>query len=150
MVRQIEIRVRKSRRVNKITQDLNLKNLYYRDMHICQYCGRRHKLKNLTFDYLLPLTHGGRVDWNNIVTACSCCKLLKNNKPLEQTNMKLVALPYKPMVAEYQILRKRIVLEDLMLSLYRRSIIWQQCNINKFKFVGGRKRQSGCSSQLLV
>ena len=49
-------------------------NVFLRDKFSCQYCGSK---KELTFDHLLPRSKGGKTDWDNVVTACSCCNVKK-------------------------------------------------------------------------
>jgi 5-methylcytosine-specific restriction endonuclease McrA len=45
-------------------------NIYARDNHSCQYCGDVFPTSELTFDHVVPVAHGGRKDWENIVTCC--------------------------------------------------------------------------------
>jgi 5-methylcytosine-specific restriction endonuclease McrA len=45
-------------------------NIYARDHHTCQYCNRHHATQDLTFDHVIPVSQGGRKDWENIVTCC--------------------------------------------------------------------------------
>ncbi|MSO83191.1 MAG: HNH endonuclease, partial [Acidobacteria bacterium] len=43
-------------------------NIYARDGHTCQYCSETMSTSELTFDHVVPVAHGGRKDWENIVT----------------------------------------------------------------------------------
>ncbi|MEX7220543.1 HNH endonuclease, partial [Pseudomonas aeruginosa] len=52
-------------------------NLFLRDKFTCQYCG---KLRDLTFDHVVPRAQGGRTTWENVVTACSPCNLKKGGR----------------------------------------------------------------------
>lgn len=55
-------------------------NLFLRDRFTCQYCGWHGPSSELTFDHVLPKSRGGRTNWENVVTACSCCNLRKANR----------------------------------------------------------------------
>ncbi len=57
------------------------RNVYLRDMFTCQYCGEVFETGELTFDHVLPKSHGGETSWENIVTACKDCNLKKGNDP---------------------------------------------------------------------
>ena len=48
-------------------------NIYARDNHTCQYCSEAMSTSELTFDHVVPVAHGGRKDWENIVTCCITC-----------------------------------------------------------------------------
>ena len=68
-------------------------NLFLRDKFTCQYCG---KLRDLTFDHVVPRAQGGRTTWENVVTACSPCNLKKANKSLRNSGLKLRRAPERP------------------------------------------------------
>ena len=51
-------------------------NIFTRDGFKCQYCRRKFKTEDLTFDHVVPIAKGGTKTWQNIVTACWAC-----NKP---------------------------------------------------------------------
>ncbi len=72
-------------------------NVFLRDRFTCQYCGAH---EDLTFDHLIPRSRGGRTAWNNVVTACSCCNLLKGGKLSRECGMYPSHLPHKPTVTE--------------------------------------------------
>jgi len=55
-------------------------NVFLRDYFTCQYCGARRPTHELTFDHLVPRSRGGRTTWENVVTACGQCNLLKGNR----------------------------------------------------------------------
>ena len=52
-------------------------NIYARDNQQCQYCGRVFPVAELTFDHVIPVSQGGRKDWENIVTSCVVCNPAK-------------------------------------------------------------------------
>jgi 5-methylcytosine-specific restriction endonuclease McrA len=59
-------------------------NIYLRDRYRCQYCARRFQASKLTFDHVVPVSHGGRKDWENIVTCCIDCNRKKGGKAPKQ------------------------------------------------------------------
>ncbi|KAF8714179.1 hypothetical protein HU200_028192 [Digitaria exilis] len=83
----------------RVKQSLSRKNILYRDDFTCQYCSSR---ENLTIDHIIPISRGGKWEWENLVTACARCNSRKGQKTLEQANMKLRKTPRAP--KEYDIL----------------------------------------------
>jgi len=76
-------------------------NLYLRDMYSCMYCGDTVNHTTATMDHVLPVSHGGRTNWTNIVTACAPCNHSKGNN-------KLIRPTYKPHApGYYELVRKR-------------------------------------------
>jgi 5-methylcytosine-specific restriction endonuclease McrA len=71
-------------------------NIYARDHYACQYCGHVFPTSDLTFDHVVPVAHGGRKDWENIVTCCITCNRRKGGRTPEQAGMRLVRLPRRP------------------------------------------------------
>jgi len=71
-------------------------NIYARDRCACQYCGKVFPTSDLTFDHVVPVAHGGRKDWENIVTCCITCNRRKGGRTPEQAGMRLVRLPRRP------------------------------------------------------
>jgi 5-methylcytosine-specific restriction endonuclease McrA len=74
-------------------------NVFLRDRFQCQYCGGR---EDLTFDHVVPRSKGGRTTWDNVVTACAACNLLKGGKLTHRSGMHPTNPPHKPTVAELQ------------------------------------------------
>ena len=74
-------------------------NVFLRDGFHCQYCG---DASELTFDHLIPRSKGGRTTWENIVTACSPCNLLKGGRLTHQCGMYPSHKPMRPSVQELQ------------------------------------------------
>jgi hypothetical protein len=68
-------------------------NIYRRDNFKCLYCGSK---ENLTLDHVIPRSKGGTNNWNNLATCCNRCNVLKGDKSLEETNMKLSHKPFTP------------------------------------------------------
>ena len=71
-------------------------NIYLRDQGRCQYCGRRFRRGDLTYDHVTPRARGGTVSWENIVTCCRSCNLKKGGRTPEEANMHLIRPPRKP------------------------------------------------------
>ena len=55
------------------------RNLYVRDKYCCQYCGDRFAYADLTIDHVIPKSKGGRLTWENSVTACGPCNVKKGD-----------------------------------------------------------------------
>ena len=75
---------------------LSRKNIFERDGHRCQYCGKRFSKQDLTIDHVLPRSRGGRDTWENLVLACVKCNLKKSNRTPVEAGMKMLKQPAKP------------------------------------------------------
>ena len=71
-------------------------NIYARDGHRCQYCGHELPVADLTFDHVVPVSQGGRKDWENIVTACIPCNRRKGGRTPAQAGMHVIRPPCRP------------------------------------------------------
>ena len=71
-------------------------NIYARDRHKCQYCGRRFSTEDLTYDHVLPKSRGGKTEWGNIVTCCIDCNRKKGGRIPAEASMKLIRKPARP------------------------------------------------------
>jgi 5-methylcytosine-specific restriction endonuclease McrA len=71
-------------------------NVFLRDRFTCQYCGEPHASHNLTFDHLVPRSRGGKTTWQNVVTACSSCNLLKGSRLPQEAKMHPRRQPQQP------------------------------------------------------
>ena len=76
-------------------------NVFLRDQYHCLYCGCPINNSTGTLDHVVPVSRGGRTNWENIVTACAPCNTRKAN----HTVMKPAYAPYKP--GYYELVRKR-------------------------------------------
>jgi len=74
----------------------NRNNVFYRDKHMCQYCGEKFKANELTFDHVMPKSRGGPTSWKNIVTCCHTCNNKKAARTPEEWGKKLIHQPYEP------------------------------------------------------
>lgn len=48
-------------------------SVFLRDRFVCQYCGKRFPIEQLTFEHVVPRAKGGQTVWENILTACMDC-----------------------------------------------------------------------------
>jgi 5-methylcytosine-specific restriction endonuclease McrA len=71
-------------------------NIYARDGNTCQYCAHQFPTQELTFDHVVPVSQGGRKDWENIVTCCVSCNRRKGGRTPEEARMRLVKPPRRP------------------------------------------------------
>jgi hypothetical protein len=104
----------KSRRFEKGVPLLTNRTLFQRDRNLCLYCGQQFPYSYLTRDHVMPASRGGAAIWENCVTACRSCNQKKDDRTPEEANMKLLAVPYTPNLAEYLILQNRRILADQM------------------------------------
>ena len=71
---------------------LNRENIFIRDKYLCQYCGKEAE----SIDHVIPKSKGGEHEWQNVVACCKKCNLIKADKYLNQTILKLVDFPSVP------------------------------------------------------
>lgn len=86
------VKIKSNQRIVKFSRS----NIFTRDKHTCQYCGRYFKASALTFDHLIPIAKGGKKTWTNIVTACLPCNNYKSGRTPEEAGMRLIKKPEKP------------------------------------------------------
>ena len=72
-------------------------NVFLRDNHICQYCGKTFPKTQLTLDHVIPLVQGGQTSWENIVTACKPCNQRKGGRTPAQAGLRLIRRPRQPL-----------------------------------------------------
>lgn len=104
----------RSKRFTRGVPLLTNRTLFQRDKNLCLYCGDIYPLSQLTRDHVIPASRGGASVWENCVTACKRCNQVKDDRTPEEANMKLLAVPYTPNLAEYLILQNRRILADQM------------------------------------
>jgi 5-methylcytosine-specific restriction endonuclease McrA len=78
-------------------------NVYLRDQYHCCYCGDAVTKSQATLDHVLPISKGGKTNFENIVTACGPCNFRKGNKTGPDWRPKYK--PYRP--GYYELVRKR-------------------------------------------
>ncbi len=73
---------------------LTRREVFARDHHRCQYCGRSDS--ELTLDHVLPRHRGGRHEWDNVVAACQRCNHRKAARTPREAGMRLIQKPVRP------------------------------------------------------
>src|SRR2546428_12861431 len=61
--------------------------IYMRDKFLCQYCGEKKGVAELTLDHILPRSRGGDNSPVNIVTACIMCNNRKAKRQREEAQI---------------------------------------------------------------
>ena len=72
-------------------------NLFLRDSFTCQYCGGSD---DLTFDHMVPRAKGGQTLWENVVTSCGACNLMKGGRTPREAKMFPAIYPVRPTIQE--------------------------------------------------
>lgn len=89
-------------------QPLTRANVWLRDKCKCQYCDTKLEYSDMHWDHVIPRTQGGRTTWENIVTACFDCNVIKKRgRTPEQAGMKLLK---KPVAPKYTLTKQQEVL----------------------------------------
>src|SRR5207253_4099602 len=94
---RLQHHVRRPRPRVKLTR----REVFSRDRHTCQYCGRQ--TSDLTLDHVVPRHRGGGHTWENLVTACKACNHRKGGKALDETRLRLRRVPFEPRSAVYSL-----------------------------------------------
>jgi 5-methylcytosine-specific restriction endonuclease McrA len=79
-------------------------NLFLRDEYTCQYCFTPVTGKTATLDHVLPISKGGKTNWENSTTACGPCNGAKGN----DAKIKPSKAPHKPSYWELVEKRKKM------------------------------------------
>jgi 5-methylcytosine-specific restriction endonuclease McrA len=74
----------------------NRRNLFARDNHRCQYCGRAFPENQLSLDHVLPRSRGGPTTWENVVSSCLRCNTHKGGRTPQEARMTLLSEPRRP------------------------------------------------------
>ena len=82
------------RRPHRQRVAFNRRNLFRRDDHRCQYCGRHGS--DLTLDHVVPRSRGGPTNWENVVACCRSCNAKKRDRTPEEAHMDLARKPLAP------------------------------------------------------
>jgi 5-methylcytosine-specific restriction endonuclease McrA len=90
------IRLLKYNRLPRNAVKFNRRNVFLRDAHRCQYCGKRYATGGLSLDHVLPRSRGGADSWENVVCACLTCNVRKGGRTPTEAGMRLLRLPVKP------------------------------------------------------
>lgn len=89
------------------------RNIFVRDRHSCQYCGRKMIPTECTVDHIVPKALGGRSSWENCVCSCKRCNNIKGDSPLDKTSLKLKRHPFKPNAADFIRLRSSHLVDQI-------------------------------------
>lgn len=74
----------------------NRRNLFARDNHSCQYCGRAFPANQLSIDHVVPRSRGGPTTWENVVCSCLKCNTSKGGRTPQEARMTLLSEPRRP------------------------------------------------------
>ncbi len=85
---------------------LTRREIFIRDDHTCQYCGRRSS--DLTIDHVVPRSRGGVHEWTNLVAACKSCNHRKGGKSVQEAHMRLRREPNEPKPGVYYTIERRL------------------------------------------
>ncbi len=82
------------RRPRPIKKKMTRLEIFNRDRHICQYCGK--ETRQLTLDHVIPRHQDGEHNWENVVSACVPCNRHKAGRTPKQAGMRLMRSPSPP------------------------------------------------------
>ena len=75
-------------------------NIFARDDHTCQYCGKRLPRRELNLDHVVPRSRGGTTNWENVVTSCIECNFRKGGRTPDEAGIRLIRVPHRPRWSE--------------------------------------------------
>jgi len=104
----------KSKNTLALRTEFNNRMLFKRDNYHCMYCGYQFPPEHLTCDHVVPKSKGGKNRWENVVSACKRCNHLKADHLLEELDMALLAIPFRPNIFEAMYLSQHTILRDQM------------------------------------
>ncbi len=85
---------------------LSRREVFNRDHHTCQYCGRRGR--DLTLDHVVPRHRGGAHVWENLTSACKSCNHRKAGRTPKEANLRLRRRPFAPKVTSYYVVYRHL------------------------------------------
>lgn len=92
------------------------KNVMIRDDHKCMYCGS--KSKKLTIDHVIPVSRGGKTNFDNCVAACRPCNNYKDSRKPSEADMYLIRQPHTPTISEFFMLKcKQLKIHEYLKEL---------------------------------
>ncbi len=91
------------------------KNVFVRDKFRCQYCGSKNQL---TIDHIIPVSKGGKSNFENCVAACKPCNNKKRNRIPSEAHMYLNRNPSAPTISEFF----RIKMKQLGMDKYLKEV----------------------------
>ena len=84
---------------------LSRREVFARDNHTCQYCGREGR--GLTLDHVIPRFRGGAHTWENVATACISCNHRKAGRTPKEAGIRLLRDPRAPRPNPYYLFHRR-------------------------------------------
>jgi len=87
----------------KTTVRFSKSNVFLRDLYTCAYCDSKLEKRDCTLDHVLPMSKGGKTNFENTVTACGGCNAKKGNDHKVKPRYR----PHKPDFYELVNKRKR-------------------------------------------
>lgn len=105
------------------------KNVFLRDNHTCQYCGKKVSSSDLTVDHVIPISKGGRDYWENVVTACAKCNHKKGDQLPEDIDLFPARRPKKPSSATYLHLVRHLGQKK---EKWRKYLFFEEFNLTEF------------------
>jgi len=91
------------------------RNIMVRDEYKCMYCGTA---ASLTIDHLIPVSKGGKSNFENCVTSCQPCNNKKGKHTPSEVKMFLRKQPYAPTISEFIRLKmKKLKIDDFLKEL---------------------------------
>ena len=91
------------------------RNVMVRDGFACVYCGDENAL---TIDHVLPVSRGGKSQFENCVAACKECNSIKGDRTPSEAKMYLKKQPHAPTISEFINMRmEKLGIMDLLRDL---------------------------------
>jgi 5-methylcytosine-specific restriction endonuclease McrA len=88
------------------------KNVMIRDNNECVYCG---SIRDLTIDHIVPVSRGGKTNFENCVTACRPCNNRKGSRTPNEAGMFLKKRPITPTISEFfRIKMKQLGIDEFL------------------------------------
>lgn len=72
------------------------RNVHLRDNFYCQYCGTKFEQRKLSIDHIIPESRCGKTNWENCVSCCHSCNLVKDSRTPREAGMHLIRTAGKP------------------------------------------------------
>ncbi len=82
------------KRPRRSERKLTRLEVFKRDQHTCQYCGK--ETRQLTLDHVIPRYRDGQHTWENVVSACVPCNRHKAGRTPQEAGMRLIRQPSQP------------------------------------------------------
>ena len=77
------------------------RNVLVRDRYTCQYCHNVFSAGELTLDHVHPRSRGGKTTWDNVLSACKRCNLVKSDRTPAEAFMTALRAPKAPTITYF-------------------------------------------------